>query len=350
MLLALCVEQRRLGVDASVLSARLPGESERAIDIELRKHGVPVVSWPMRGGLNFRAMAEIHAWAEDHRVDLLHSHGYKFNVLLALIRRSIRRVTTVHGYTWSGLFSRITLYNALDRLSHLAFDRVVYVSPVMQRRSFVRAANRSSIPNGIDMPSVEIAGEYRRRSVESESVRLLAVGRLAAEKDYELLLRTVALLRKRGTSVSLDIFGEGPEEGKLRRVIAEEGLGQVELRGYSNQISTELVLHDVLVVSSRTEGMPITIIEAMCLGIRIVATAVGGIPSLLENYPLAMLARRRSPADLADAIQAQIASSRSLEPEEVARIRSMFSSSTMARRYVQLYEAALDQLSRANVA
>lgn len=348
MLLALCAEQRRLGVDALVLSARLPGEAERAIDGELRKSGVPVISWPMRAGLNVRAMSEVLAWGAKNQVDVLHSHGYKFNVLLAVSACSMKTVTTVHGYTWSGLFSRITIYNVLDRLSHFAFDRVVYVSPAMQRCSFVGAAKRSSIPNGIDVISLEAAGGRRKPDADKQSARLLAVGRLAPEKDYELLLRAVALLCKRGVSVSLDIFGEGPEEGKLRRVIADMSLGQVTLRGYSNQISGELGSHDVLVVSSRTEGMPITIIEAMCLGMRIVATRVGGIPSLLENYPLASLAKRRNPADLADAIQAQMADSRSLTAAEVGQISTRFSSATMARRYIQLYEGILGSSSCAN--
>jgi glycosyltransferase involved in cell wall biosynthesis len=341
MLLALCVEQRRLGADASVLSACLPQETERAIDAELRKLAVPVVSWPMRAGLNLRAMREICAWAVNHHVDVLHSHGYKFNVLLALTPCNIRKVTTVHGYTWSGLFSWIAIYNTLDRLSHFAFDRVVYVSPALLRRSLVRATRRSSIPNGIDMRSFPVTEGLRQPAADRSATRLLAVGRLAAEKDYELLLRAVALLRMRGMTVSLDIFGEGPEESKLRRVIEEEGLDQVALRGYSNQIPAELGLHDILVLSSKTEGMPITIIEAMCLGVRIVATRVGGVPSLLESYPLATLANTRSAADLADAIEAQMVDSQSLDAEELVRVRAQFSSATMACRYVRLYEGIL---------
>lgn len=341
MLLALCVEQRRLGVDASVLSARLPEETARAIDVELRRSGVPVVSWPMRAGLNFREMRRIHAWAAEHRVDVLHSHGYKFNVLLASTPGAarIRKVTTVHGYTWAGLFDRMTIYRALDRMSHLAFDRVIYVSPALQRRSMVSRRRRSIIPNGIDVSALPMGGPPLEPRSRDAAVRLIAVGRLAAEKDYELLLQAVALLGTRGVGVSLDVFGEGPEEGRLRRLIADERLERVVLRGYSNEISAELGLHDILVLSSRTEGMPITIIEAMCMGIRIVATRVGGIPALLGDYPLATLAQTRNAPGLADAIQAQIANSRSVGQGEVAAIRERLSSSTMARRYAQAYES-----------
>jgi glycosyltransferase involved in cell wall biosynthesis len=341
MLLALCVEQRRLGVDASVLSVRLPEEAGRAIDVELRRSGVPVISWPMRAGMNFRGMGRIRAWAAEQGVDVLHSHGYKFNVLLAytLGGARIRKVTTVHGYTWAGLFDRMTLYRVLDRMSHLAFDRVVYVSPALQRRSMVSRRKRSSIPNGIDVSALPLPGTRLEAPSGDAAVRLIAVGRLAAEKDYELLLQAVALLRNRSLSVSLDIFGEGPEESRLRRTIADERLDRVELRGYSSDIATELARHDILVLSSRTEGMPITIIEAMCMGIRIVATRVGGIPALLGDYPLATLAQSRSASNLADAIQAQIANSRSLRQDEVAAIRELLSSSTMASRYAQAYES-----------
>lgn len=340
VLLALCVELRRLGVDASVLSARLPGETARAIDFELRKVGVPVVSWPMGAGLNLRAMRAIHSWAVKERVDVLHSHGYKFNVLLAATAGAahIRKVTTVHGYTWSGHFDRMTIYNALDRVSHFAFDRVVYVSPTLQRRSFVSTARRSSIPNGIELGALPVSGTLASRTSGKGGARLIAVGRLAPEKDYELLLQAVALLTKRGVNISLDIFGEGPEEARLRRIMADERLDHVNLRGYSDQILAELASHDILVVSSRTEGMPIIIIEAMCLGMGIVATRVGGIPSMLENYPRATLPKGRAASSLADAIQAQVASPRMLDVAEVDHIRAHFSSSMMAHRYMQVYE------------
>lgn len=341
MLLALCMEQRRLGVDASVLSARLPDEAEKAIDLELRRAGVPVVSWPMRAGLNFRAMRQIHAWAAKQRVDVLHSHGYKFNVLLASTPGGgrARKVTTIHGYTGASLFDRMTVYKLLDRLSHLAFDRVVYVSPALRRCALVRGAKASSIPNGIDVGALRTVASQLKPPAPGSGGCLIAVGRLAPEKDHELLLRAVALLRKRGVSVRLDIFGEGPEKANLRRLIAEEQLDQVELRGYSNEIASELGLHDMLVSSSRREGMPITIIEAMCMGMKIVSTRVGGIPGLLRDYPLATLVRAGSVPDLADAIQTQMSNTKSLDQAKVAAIRDLLSSSTMARRYAQIYES-----------
>jgi glycosyltransferase involved in cell wall biosynthesis len=343
MLVTLCVEQRRLGHDVRVVSARLPEQPEKAVDIELRNSEVPVLSWPMRVGSSFRAMREICEWAVNHRVDVLHSHGYKFNVLLATARCPvhIRKVTTVHGYTWAGTFDRMMVYKTADRLSHFAFDQVVHVSEVLRRHSLVNAAKRSIIPNGIDVASLPMVGARPPRAAANAGIRLLAVGRLALEKDYELLLYAVALLRKRGLTVSCDIFGEGPEEARLRRIIAREGLDGVELRGYSDKIPSEILAHDILVVSSRTEGMPITLIEGMCLGTKIVATRVGGIPSMLEAYPLATLADRRRAADLADAIQTQIGSSRSLDPGELHRLRCSFSSATMARRYVRVYSSLL---------
>lgn len=344
MLLALCLEQRRLGVDASVLSARLPEESERAIDAYLRKLDVPVISWPMNAGLNLRAMREIRAWSLTHGVSVLHSHGYKFNVLLALTPRaaSIRTVTTVHGYTSAGVFNRMTLYKQADKLSHLALDRIVYVSPALRGPWRFNAAKRLSIPNGIDVSRLPTVAERKCEGrADGAGVRLLAVGRLAPEKNFELLFCALAVLKERGLSVSLDVFGEGPEEARLRHIIEDGGLNEIHLRGYSDHIAAELSQHDILVVSSITEGMPMTVIEAMCMGMRIVATSVGGIPTLLANYPMGILVRNRDAIDLADAIQLQIANSRFLEEREISNIRERMSSATMARRYTRLYEEML---------
>ncbi len=350
MLLALCAEQRRLGLDALVLSARLPAEKGRDIDIELRNADIPVISWPMRAGLSLREMYEINAWAVENQVDVMHAHGYKFNVLVASTRgrARIKMVTTVHGYTCVNIFSRLMVYDVLDRLSYFAFDRVVYVSPTQEQGWLARVVRRSCIPNGVDIRSLPIRGARGRERDGSTGTRLIAVGRLSAEKDYKLLLDAVSLLKKQHAGVTLSIFGEGPEEAALRRIIVGERLEGVKLEGYSNDIVTELCSHDVLVVSSKTEGMPISIMEAMCVGLRIAATAVGGVPLLLKDYPLAKLVTSRSADELACAIRGHFGDSRSLGEAELARVRERLSSATMARRYVKLYEGLLEFPRRDN--
>jgi hypothetical protein len=103
MLLALVAEQIRQGLAPMILSAGDPGIDDKPLETEARRLGLPVTAWRMRPGLNLREAWRIATWARSGRYQVLHAHGYKFNILLALLPRRVRGrdsvfVTTLHGY------------------------------------------------------------------------------------------------------------------------------------------------------------------------------------------------------------------------------------------------------------
>jgi glycosyltransferase involved in cell wall biosynthesis len=109
-------------------------------------------------------------------------------------------------------------------------------------------------------------------------VRLAAAGRLVPRKNFDVAVHAVRVLRFRGHDVRLDIFGDGPEEAALQRLIDEGGLGDaVRLHGYQHDWCAHALDHDVFVNLSETEGFCIVVAEAMAAGLPVLATAVGGI-------------------------------------------------------------------------
>jgi glycosyltransferase involved in cell wall biosynthesis len=149
--------------------------------------------------------------------------------------------------------------------------------------------------------------EYALLSGPPAEPRLLAVGRLSAEKGYRHLLSALAVLERKGLRCGLDLVGSGPEEATLRRKAADLGLkDRVIFHGYVTFGPKLLPFYrksSALVVPSLSEGFPQVIGEALLLGLPAIASAVGGIPAVLKHGETALLVPPQNPEALADAIQ-----------------------------------------------
>lgn len=287
MLLALAGQQLKNGLKPIILSCGLPDEQEKAIEAQAKQYNIEVVQWRMSSGLNFLGAAKILRYAKKNHIDVLHSHGYKFNILFAFFPKFIRRIpfiTTVHGYVFAKKYSAMWLYQWLDKIALKVADIICLVSPSMKAIlpfSKIAPAKIKVIPNGI---AVDKTPQKSFASHEASTLKLLAIGRLVHEKNFSLLIEAVALAVKKGLNISLTIMGDGPLKVAHQQQIEALNLtGVVSLAGFVRQPAQYFDSFDTLVMSSTTEGLPITLLEAMRDKLPIIATAVGGIPFLLEN-------------------------------------------------------------------
>jgi glycosyltransferase involved in cell wall biosynthesis len=174
-------------------------------------------------------------------------------------------------------------------------------------------------------------------------VTLLSVGRLRAPKDFLTLVRAVALLEP--GSVRLRIAGDGPDRAALAGEIEHLGLGEmVELLGTRTDVAELLAAAHVFVLSSDSEGLPMSVLEAMAAGVPVVATAVGGIPELVADGETGRLVPPRDPAALAAALAAVSADPELRErmgDDGRARAEREFSLAEFRRAHLDVYRAAL---------
>jgi len=115
---------------------------------------------------------------------------------------------------------------------------------------------------------------------------LLAVGRLHPVKDHAFLIRACAALKASGNRVLCCIAGEGPERDRLRNMIHNLGLAaEIQLLGHvpRHQLPALYSAADLVVLTSRSEGIPLTLMEAMALGRLVLAPAITGIPELVSD-------------------------------------------------------------------
>jgi glycosyltransferase involved in cell wall biosynthesis len=253
--------------------------------------GAPVISVVDRGPWDCTVIGNLLNVCRRERVRIWHGHDYKSNALGLLLARfwPMRLVTTLHG--WVKHTRRTPLYYKIDELCLPRYEAVISVSPDLYKRSLacgVAPERCVLIENGIDL------GQYVRRRPLAEAKRHLgqpeerlvlgAVGRLSAEKGFDLLIRAVHRLLQQQLDLALVIAGEGDEGPRLQQLIDELGVGdRVRLLGFCADPRSVYEALDLFVLSSLREGLPNVLLEAMATAVPVIATRIAGIPRLLED-------------------------------------------------------------------
>jgi glycosyltransferase involved in cell wall biosynthesis len=283
-------------------------------------------------------------------IDIIHSHGYKQNVLALLLAKLLpvrRLVTTLHGMpepplneTWNRTKGRLIHgldYGILGRY----FTRIVSVSLDMKER-LIREHRLSPekirvIHNGIAPPPDNSAP----CDPGSGTFHIGTVGRLVPVKDYDLFLEVASRVKRLARDVEFSILGEGPLRDHLMRRAQQLGIEDsvkflcARPDPFPYYRSIQLFLS-----TSLHEGIPLSILEAMACGLPIVAPRVGGIPEIIEDGKQGVLVEQRTPANFARSCLEVIRSeSLRIAMGSSARERFVnhFSSSRMASSYLDLY-------------
>ena len=356
MLLALVREQINLGVNPVILSAGEPAQPEKPLEQAAREQGLPLISWRMKPGFNLTGARQIWRWAQDEGFDLMHSHGYKFNVLMGLWPESIRKIpliTTLHGYVRAPRFTKSWLYEGVDRLALGRMRQVVLVSESMKNQvpgAIGRSPKAAVIPNGLDarriLADAEAAvPENIQDFAKTHSPLLLGVGRLAREKGFDCLIKAFSEVKRSFPSAGLLLIGEGVQRALLERQTHELVLDEaVMMPGYLGNVPGIMKRSDVLCMPSLTEGLPITLLEAMTVGLPIVASDVGEISEVLGAGKGGRVIRAETPGSLAkEVISVLKESEQSADRAQWSRqrIERDFSSHAMAEKYLRVYQRAV---------
>lgn len=209
------------------------------------------------------------------------------------------------------LYPQYAVPRALIRWAVKRAARVITVSDALRDALLALGADPGKVltlRNGVDLQRFHPMDRTAARSrLGLSGLTLLSVGNLLELKGHHLLIEALPLL----PGVTALIAGEGPMRASLERLARERGVaGRVRLLG--NMPQDELIdcynAADILVLASSREGMPNVVLESLACGLPVIATAVGGIPELLDSEDAGCLLTERSAAAIAEAVRALEAS------------------------------------------
>ncbi len=288
------------GLPTAVLALVSEGSSTPPLVEMLLHAGVQTTELRSAHRAYGREQRAIRAATAAFGADVVHTHGYRPDVLAASPARKAGSalVSTAHGFTGGDLKNR--MFEWLERRAWRGFDVVVAVSgPLRDRlvRSGVPEAVVELCPNAWSGTEPLDRASARERLRVPPTGRLIGwVGRLSGEKGPDVMIRALAHLP---AGIGAVMIGDGPERQALVRLAAELDVSaRITWSGPVQGAGQCMAAFDAFVLSSRTEGTPMVLFEAMAARVPIVATAVGGVPDIVSPAE-AILVRSDAPEELA---------------------------------------------------
>lgn len=243
------------------------------------------------GAVDLGAVRELLNLVRQLQPTIWHAHDYKSDVLGLMLRQfwPMKLVTTVHGFTRET--RRTRLYARIDDLTLPRYDRVIAVSRDLEehcRRVGVARVRLTYVPNAIDADAMrrgsDPAAAKAKLGLAPRQLVMGCVGRLSKEKGVGRAIRTLARLAKAVPALTLHLVGDGPDRRRLEAMTRQLKLDdRVRFHGWQADTRPWYEAMDLLLLPSRTEGMPNTVLEAMAMGVPVAATDVGGVADLLDH-------------------------------------------------------------------
>jgi glycosyltransferase involved in cell wall biosynthesis len=280
---------------------------------EARQSGIEVCVVPETKHNFFQILSKARSFLQTRNVQILHSHRYKENLLAALLACRCRvpvHVTSRHGAPEPFAGSRRYkqgLIEGLDRwVARYSTDCVVSVSEDLRRQliHYLPASKVITIHNGIDAERVfspfSAAEAKQRLGIPPDSWVVGTAGRLDPIKRLDVFLAAAREIIHAQPNARFVIAGEGQEEQRLRELAHGLRLdGRILFLGHRDDIYDVLRAMDIFVLCSDHEGLPMALLEALCLGVTVVARPVGGVAEVIEGGVNGILVASSDPSALA---------------------------------------------------
>jgi len=308
--------------------------------------GLPTFIIPCKGKYDLGSIFALKKFLKEKQINVLHTHNYKSDIIGAIAAKlaKIPIMATAHGYT--DVSAHVSQYEKIDRwFLKKFFQKVVVVTDGMLPD--LSSPQRIVIPNGIDIfryaDKESKRSETRQKLNLSEGDVVLAnVGRLSHEKNQLLFLQAAKELIKDQQHFKFLLIGEGDEEETLKRYVQENSMeDHVKFMGLVKDMDQMYSAIDLFVLTSVTEGIPLSILESMAAKVPVVATNVGGVKEIIEDGKTGLLVPSQNLNMLVERIKALMSNVglyNTLKQEAYIFVQVKFSEDSMVDLYREVYE------------
>jgi glycosyltransferase involved in cell wall biosynthesis len=288
---------------------------------DARRRGVTVLDVPALGRevgpRDILALAGVLGVIRRERPAIVHTHTSKAGFIGRLAARLAGVPATIHqphGHIFYGYYShtRTAFYVGLERLAARWTDRIITLTARGTEEHLARGIGRPAqyrtVPSGVPTAELRARAPVRTAAraalgVPADAFVVVGLGRLVAVKGFDVLLRALPALLTAVPTAQVLLVGDGPERAALETQAAALHVGdRVRITGAATDVAPWLAASDVLAAPSRNEGMGRALVEAMALGVPVVAAAVGGIPAVVTNGECGRLVAPEDPGALAQAL------------------------------------------------
>lgn len=272
-----------------------------------QQRGIRVKTLPMRRSLDLRSILELRQHLRREQIDVVNTHSGVDSWIGGIAARLAGAPVLLRTRHLNFPLKRTPL-----NFVHYLPDRIVTCGEAIRKdlieRDGFNPARLVNIPTGIDFSRFvarKSRGTVRMELGRSETDFLvLMVGILRGVKGHEFALQALAIIAKKRPEIFLLLAGDGPMGDHLRQRARELGIeSRVRFLGFRDDIPDLMNAADMLLLTSKSEGVPQSVTQALGIGLPVAATRVGGVPELIEHDRTGLLVPRADPQAAADAIE-----------------------------------------------
>ncbi|MBZ0290529.1 MAG: glycosyltransferase [Anaerolineae bacterium] len=267
---------------------------------------------------NLVALVRLYRLIRQLQPDVVHTHQLQAGFVGRLAARLAGVpviVHTIHAHVFSGQYDpiRTRLFILMERFAASQADIIITLTQslryeLVERYHIARHGRITILPLGLDLSALaqtqRHSGEFRRRwSLPADAPLIGIVGQITPVKNHALFLHAAALVRAQRPDAHFVIVGDGESRREVEALVDKLNLlPAVTFTGWQRDLAPIYSDMDVVVISSLNEGTPVSVIESLAAGCPVVATAVGGLPDLLDQGNLGMLVKAGDVDELANGI------------------------------------------------
>jgi glycosyltransferase involved in cell wall biosynthesis len=319
-----------------------------------KRRGLQVEVFDCIGRLDWRTVKAIQQYSRENKIDVIHTHGYKADIygFAAACELRLPTVATCHSSPVSTEkpFSPLRLYHLLDAFVLRRCRNVAAVSEKLATAlEDLRIPKEGivTIPNGISISQFSSASPSFADEIGKDKRAVVGmIARLVSYKGADFFLKAAQMVLKSYPDTVFVLVGEGPTKGALIKLANELNIASaVIFAGHREDMPEIYAALDLVVLPSLSEGLPMTILEAFAAGKPVIATRVGGIPTVIQPEKTGLLVEPGDVRSLSQAIEKLLGHAglrKRLGMNGQSLVRSCYSAEMMAGRYLAIYRSVIN--------
>ena len=285
---SLCYQLQRSGKYNVIVASLFDFQSP--ITERMEKNGIKVIYLDKKPGMDISIIYKIYKVMKQNNIDIVHTHRYvmQYAIPAAIMARVKVRIHTVHTIATEEVdkFRRRIAWVLYKYCNVIPVSISPLVQKTVMKEYHISEEETPVVYNGSDLNKCLVKNSYQ----VTNKFLFIHIGRFNPAKNHSMIIDAVEALKNKGFDFSINLIGGAGNESEIKEDVKKRNLEEyVNFCGLQSNVYPFLYEADCFILPSLYEGMPISLVEAMGSGLPIIASAVGGIPDMIDNNKSGLL-------------------------------------------------------------